>query len=62
MYDDTLHHGKKTFLVVSCKLSAKKEILKCHMNDCFKISDKQRIKMPIKGEYVRFKIYDWKIK
>ena len=41
---------------------SKKKILKCHIKHCFKISDKQGIKMPIKGEYVRFKIYDRKIK
>ena len=32
------------------------EILKGHIKDCFKINSKQRIKMPRKGEYVKFKI------
>ena len=31
------------------------EILKSHINDCFKINSKQISKMPKKGEYVRFK-------
>ena len=38
------------------------EILKHHVKDCFKINDKQRIKMPKKGECVRFKNYKRKIK
>ena len=50
------------FVVTVYKLLARKEILKCHINDCFKINGKQRIKMPRKGEYVRFKNYERKIK
>ena len=38
------------------------EILKCHIKDCFKINNKQRIIMPKKGEYVKFKNYERKIK
>ena len=33
----------------------KEEILKRHLKDCFKIDGKQRIVMPKKGEYVKFK-------
>ena len=33
------------------------EELKCHIKDYFKINDKQMIKMPKKGEYIRFKYY-----
>ena len=33
------------------------ESLKCHIKDCFKINGKQRIKMPAKVNYVRFKNY-----
>ena len=32
-----------------------KEISKRHIKDCFKINDNQRITMPRKGEYVKFK-------
>ena len=38
------------------------EILKFHIKDCFKINSKQRITMPKKGEYVKFKNYERKIK
>ena len=37
------------------------EILK-HIKDCFKINGKQRIIMPKKTEYVKFKNYERKIK
>ena len=38
------------------------EILKRHIKDCFEINGKQRIKMPRKGEHVKFKNYERKIK
>ena len=38
------------------------EILKCHVKDYFKINGKQKIKVPKKGEYARFKYYMRKIK
>ena len=34
-----------------------KEILKSHINNCFKIDDRQMIQMPKEGEYVKFKNY-----
>ena len=34
------------------------EILKRHIEDCFKINCKQRIIIPKKGEYVRFKDFE----
>ena len=46
MYDHTLHHGKKHFC--------------CSYLQTF--SGKQRIIMPKKGEYDKFKIYERKIK
>ena len=39
-----------------------KEISKRHVKDCFKINGKQRIIMPKKDEYVKFKNYERKIK
>ena len=36
------------------------EILNCHIKDCFKINGKQRIIMPEKDEYVKFKNYERK--
>ena len=41
------------------------EYCKCHIKDCFKINGKQRIIMPVmhkKGEFIKFKNYDRKIK
>ena len=38
------------------------EMLKHHIKDCFKINDKQRIMIPKKGEYVKFKNCERKIK
>ena len=38
------------------------EILKCHIKDCFKINGKQKIIMPKKGKYVKFRNYERKIK
>ena len=35
---------------------------KYHVKDCFKINCKQIIKIPKKGEYLRFKTYERKIK
>ena len=37
-------------------------MLKNHVNDCLNINDKPMIKMPKKGEYVRLKNYERKIK
>ena len=38
------------------------EILKRHIKDCFKINGKQMVTIPKKGEYVRFKNHERKIK
>ena len=37
-------------------------ISKCHVNDCSKIKVKQIIKIPGKGEYVKFKNFKKKIR
>ena len=37
-------------------------MLKCRVEDCFKTNGKQMIKIPKKGEYIRCKIYERKIK
>ena len=42
---------ENTFVVIICRIL---EILKSHVNDCFKINDKQMIKTE-KVKYVRFK-------
>ena len=38
------------------------EILKRHIKDCLKINGKQKIKMPKKGQYIKFKNFERKIK
>ena len=38
------------------------EKLKCQIKDCFKINDKQTIKMTKKGEYIKFKTFERNIK
>ena len=53
---------EKTFFVaIVCKLLALKN-LKCQAKDCFKVNGKIITKMPKKGEFVRFKNYERKIK
>ena len=38
------------------------ELLKSHIKDCFNINGKQRNIMPKKGEYVKFRNFERKIK
>ena len=38
------------------------DALKCQIKECFKVNRKQRIKIPKKREYVRFKNFERKIK
>ena len=46
------------FSIVGENMFVLEEILKCHIKGCFKINGKQRIIMPKKGEYVKFKNYE----
>ena len=62
MYDHTLHRGRNHFCRYYLQVFSTTEILKCHVNDCVKINGKQRIRIPKKGEYVRLKNYENKIK
>ena len=54
MYDDTLYRERKYFCCHCLQACSIAEILKRHLNNCFKINSKQMIKMSKKGEYVRF--------
>ena len=58
MYDHSLHRGKKHFCRYCLQAFSTEEILKHHIKDCFKINGKQRIIMPKKDEYVKFKNYE----
>ena len=61
MYDDTLYRGRKHFCPYCLTGFSTEEIVK-HIKGCFKIYDKQRIIMPKKSEYVKFRNYERKIK
>ena len=62
MYDNALHGGRKHFCCYCLHTFITEEILKRHIQDCLKIKGKQRIVMPKKGEYVKFKNFERKIK
>ena len=62
MYDHTLHRGRKHFCHYCLQAFRTAEKLKCHIKDCFKINGKQTIKMPKKGEYVKSKNFERKVK
>ena len=51
MYNHTLHRDRKHFCRYCLQAFRTAEKLK----DCFKINRKQTIKMPKKGEYIKFK-------
>ena len=62
MYDNSLHRERKYFCRYCLHAFITEEILKRHIKDCFKINGKQTIKIPKKGEYVKFKNFGRKIK
>ena len=57
-----IHCGRQYFCRYCLHACFTEEILKCHIKNCFKINNKQTIKMPKKGEYVKFKNLERKIK
>ena len=61
MYDHLLHLGRKYFCRYCLHAFITEEILKKHIKNCFKINGKQMIKMPKKGEYVKFKNFERKV-
>ena len=62
IYDYTLHRGRKYSCPYFLHVSITEEILKGHIEDCFKINGKQTIKITKKGEYVKFNNLDRKMK
>ena len=50
------------FVFIFYTLSLEKKILKYHIKDCLKINGKETIKKPKKGEYVKSKNFERKIK
>ena len=61
-YDHILHHGRKYFCRYCLQAFRTAEKLKSHIKDCFKINGKKTIKMPKKGEYIKFKDWERKMK
>ena len=55
---NTFIRGRKHFCRYCLEAFSTEEILKSHIKDCFKIDDKQRILMPKKDEYIKFKNYE----
>ena len=62
MYGHTLQRERKYYRLYCLQAFSAEERLKCRIKDCFKINVKQRIIMPKKGVYVKFKNYPRKIK
>ena len=62
MYDHSLHRERKHFCCYYLQPFKTAEKLKCHIKDCFKINGKQTIKMAKKGECIKFKNFERKIK
>ena len=58
----SLPRGRKNFCRYCLHAFITEGILKRHIKDCFKINGKQRIIMPKKCEYVKFKNFERKIK
>ena len=61
-FDHSLHRGRKHFCCYCLHVFIREEILEHHTKGCFKINDKQMIKMPKNGEYVKFKNFEKKKK
>ena len=61
MYDDSLHRRRKHFCHYCLHAFITEKILKHHIKDSFKINGKQRIIIPKKGKYVKFKNFERKI-
>ena len=56
MFDHTLRCARKNFCSYCFQAFRTEEILKLHIKDCFKVNGKQRIIMPKKGKYDKFKL------
>ena len=50
------------FVVIVYSVLEQQKQLTCHIKGCFKTNGKERVKLPKKGEYVRVKNYERKVK
>ena len=62
LYNHTSHCGRKYFFHCCLQAFSPEKSLKRHINDRFKINGRQRIIMPKKAEYHKFKNYEKKNK
>ena len=62
MYDYSLYHRRKYFCHYCLHPFITEEILKRQIKDCFKINNKQTIKISKKAEYVKCKNFERKMK
>ena len=62
MHDHSLHRGREHFCRYCLHAFITDKILKRHIKNCFKVNVKQMIKMPKKGEYIKFKNFEIKIR
>ena len=62
MYDHLFHCRREHFCRCCLHAFNTDEILKHYIKDCFKNNGKQTVKIPKKGENVKFKIFERKIK
>ena len=62
MYDRTLHRGRKHSCRCCFQTSRTEEMVKSHINECFKINDKQMIHTSKEVRYLTFKYYERKMK
>ena len=62
IYEHTLHRGRKHFCRCCLQAFSTEKILKIHIKDSFKVNGKQRVITPKKGEFVKLKNYERKIK
>ena len=58
MYNHTLLQRKRRFCRYCLQAFSTEAVLKFHIKECVKINGKQKIIMPKKGEYAKFKNYE----
>ena len=61
LYNYTWYLGRKQFCHYCLQDFSTQEILNCHIKDFFKTNGKNKDYNAWKGEYIKFKNYEWKI-
>ena len=60
MYHYKLHRGRKQFCRFCLQAFSTEEMSQYHIKDCLKINEKHLIKLPTKGQYIKFKNFERK--